>query len=162
MKILAIIPAYNVAPYIKNVISETKKYLGDILVIDDGSGDSTGDIARDCGVIVIAHEINRGKGAALKTGFGYAIGQGYEAVITLDGDGQHKPEYIPSFLNGFEKTRADIIIGSRVNDKADMSFPRRCSNFLTSHMLSYLLRTRIEDSQSGYRLISVPLLNQFN
>ncbi len=160
MKTLVIIPAYQVAPYLKNVIDEAKKYLEDILVVDDGSSDGSGELARDCGVIVITHETNRGKGAALKTGFDYAIRHDYEAVITLDGDGQHDPKYIPGFFKTHDKTRAGLIIGSRVHDKADMSFPRRCSNFLTSRILSYLLHTRIEDSQSGLRLITVPLLKR--
>jgi len=160
MRTLAIIPAYQVAPYLTNVIDGTKKYLDDILVVDDGSTDNTGDIAKACNVYVITHETNNGKGAALKTGFDYAIKHGYEAVITLDGDGQHSPKYIPGFFRAHDKTQAGLIIGSRVHDKADMSFPRRCSNFLTSHILSYLLRTQIEDSQSGYRLITIPLLKK--
>ena len=160
MKTLTVIPAYQVAPYLKDVIDGVKKYLDDILVVDDGSTDKTGDIAGDCGVQLIIHDVNRGKGAALKTGFAHAIKHNYDAVITIDGDGQHEPDFIPMFFKMYEKTRADMIIGSRVKDKADMSFPRRCSNFLTSQILSYLLKTRIEDSQCGYRLITIPLLKQ--
>ncbi|MCD6163325.1 MAG: glycosyltransferase family 2 protein [candidate division Zixibacteria bacterium] len=160
MKTVAIIPTYQTAPYIKDVITDTKNYLNDILVVDDGSTDGSGDIASDCGVKVITHETNNGKGAALKTGFNYAIKHGYDAVITLDADGQHKAKYIPDFMNMYAKTRAGLIIGSRKSDKADMSFPRRCSNFLTSHMLSFLLCAYIEDSQSGYRLITTDLLKQ--
>lgn len=160
MKILAIIPSYQVAEYLEKVINDTRKYLDDIVVVDDGSSDGTYEVASGCGVNVIRHKKNIGKGAALKTGFAYAIENNYRVVITLDGDGQHDPEYIPDFISAFENTHADLIIGSRASDKADMSFPRRCSNFLTSHTLSAFLHTKIEDSQSGYRLIKTDLLKK--
>jgi glycosyltransferase involved in cell wall biosynthesis len=158
MKTLAIIPAYLTADYLKDVIIETHKYLDDILVVDDGSGGSISQVAEDNGAIVECHIVNRGKGAALKTGFQYAIEHSYEAVITLDSDGQHDPRYIPDFLAAYERYRADLIIGSRANHKGDMPFDRRFSNFMTSHFISMLLDVKIEDSQSGFRLISVPLL----
>lgn len=158
MNILVIIPAFNVAEYLKNVINDTRKYLDDILVVDDGSSDKTYEVASNCGVYVIRHKENLGKGSTLQTGFAYAIENDYEVVITLDGDGQHDPEHIPDFLLAFENTDADLIIGSRIDDKADMPFPRRCSNFLTSRILSGFLHTKIEDSQSGYRLIKTDLL----
>jgi glycosyltransferase involved in cell wall biosynthesis len=158
MKTLAIIPAYQVGDHIKNVIERTKIHIEDIVVVDDGSNDGTGDIARNCGVTVIRHSHNRGKGAALKSGFQYAIEREFDMIITLDGDNQHDPEYIPAFLDRYGKIGADLIIGSRAGDKADMSFPRRCSNFLTSRILTFLLETGIEDSQSGFRLIKVSML----
>ena len=158
MKTLAIIPAYQTADYLKDVIVNTKKYLPDVLIVDDGSGGSIRQVAEDNGAIVECHIINRGKGAALKTGFKYAIEHDYDAVITLDSDGQHDPRYIPDFLTAYERYRADLIIGSRASQNTDMPFDRRCSNFLTSHFLSLMLGQKIEDSQSGFRLISVPLL----
>jgi glycosyltransferase involved in cell wall biosynthesis len=158
MKTLTIIPAYQVAEYLERVINDTRKYLDDILVVDDGSSDGTYEVASNCGVYVIRHKENLGKGSALKTGFAYAIENDYEVVITLDGDGQHEPKYIPDFISAYKNTGADLIIGSRTSDKSDMPFPRRCSNFLTSHILSGFLHTKIEDSQSGYRLIKTDLL----
>jgi len=158
MKTLAIIPAYQTADYLKDVITNTQKYLTDVLVVDDGSGGSISEIAEKSGAIVECHIINRGKGAALKTGFRYAIEHNYDTVITLDNDGQHDPSYIPDFLEAHERYRADLIIGSRVRNKADMPLDRRFSNFMTSKFLSILLGEKIEDSQSGFRLISVPLL----
>ncbi|MCP4581734.1 MAG: glycosyltransferase family 2 protein [candidate division Zixibacteria bacterium] len=147
---------------LKDVIKKTKGYLDDILVVDDGSTDGTADIAWRLGVDVISHSINRGKGAALKAGFRHAIEHGYDAVITLDSDGQHDPKYIPEFLAAHERFQADLIIGSRMRDKADMPFDRRCSNYLTSRSLSLLLGRYIEDSQSGYRLISARLLKSIS
>jgi glycosyltransferase involved in cell wall biosynthesis len=161
MRLLAVIPAYQVVSYIKGVIDATKDHVSEILVVDDGSTDGTSDVAKAAGANVIRHELNRGKGAALKTGFAYAIEQDYEVIITLDGDGQHDPKYISDFLTAFMNTRADLIVGSRAGDKADMPWQRRCSNYLTSHILSALLHRRIEDSQSGYRLINVAMLKKF-
>jgi len=158
MKTLAIIPAYLTADHLKDMIDETRKYITDILVVDDGSGGSISQVAEDSGAIVECHIINRGKGAALKTGFRYAIEHGYDTVITLDSDGQHDPRYIPDFLKSYDRYRADLIIGSRASYKTDMPLDRRFSNFMTSHFLSLVLGQKIEDSQSGYRLISVPLL----
>jgi glycosyltransferase involved in cell wall biosynthesis len=158
MRLLAIIPAYQAVSYLKGVIESTKDRVSDILVIDDGSTDGTSEIAKTCGAEVIRHDINRGKGAALKTGFAYAVEKDYEAVITLDADGQHDPKFIPDFLSAQAKTGAAIVIGSRMHDKADMPWQRRCSNYLTSRVLSILLHTKIEDSQSGYRLIRTELL----
>jgi len=158
MKTLAIIPAYQTADHLKDVITGTREYIDDILVVDDGSDGIIREIAEKNDAIVECHIINRGKGAALKTGFKYAIEHGYDNVITLDSDGQHNPSYIPDFLAAYERYRADLIIGSRARHKADMPFDRRCSNFLTSHFLSLMLEQKIEDSQSGFRLISIPLL----
>lgn len=160
MKIIAIIPSYQVAEYLEKVVNDTRKYLDDILVVDDGSSDGTYEVALGCGVNVIRHGENLGKGAALKTGFAYAIMHNHQVVVTLDGDGQHDPKYIPDFLSAYENTKVDLIIGSRASEKADMSFPRRCSNFLTSHILSAFLHIKIEDSQSGYRLIKTDLLKK--
>lgn len=166
MKILVIIPAYQVAANLGETISCTRKHADKILVVDDGSSDSTFDIAKAAGAIIIRHEFNRGKGAALKSGFAYAIAHDYETVITLDGDGQHDPKYIPVFIETYklqsEISETAMVIGSRVADKADMPWQRRCSNFLTSFILSQLLKVSIEDSQSGFRLINVAFLKQIN
>jgi glycosyltransferase involved in cell wall biosynthesis len=162
MRLLAIIPAYQAVSYLKGVIDSTKDRVSEILVVDDGSTDGTSEIAQTCGATVIRHDLNRGKGAALKTGFAYAIEHEYEAVITLDADGQHEPKFISDFLSAHAKTGAAMIIGSRLQDKADMPWQRRCSNIMTSRVLSILLRTKIEDSQSGYRLILTAMLKQLN
>lgn len=160
MKPLVIIPAYSSAKYLPKLISTAKNYISDILVIDDGSSDDTSAAARKAGATVYCHERNKGKGAALKTGFRYALDHDFDCVITLDSDGQHDPAYIPAFLNAQSQTGADLIIGSRLRDKADMPLDRRFSNWATSRLVSLLLRTNIEDLQSGYRLYSRQLLGE--
>jgi glycosyltransferase involved in cell wall biosynthesis len=158
MKTLVIIPAYNTAGYVAKLIPSVKQYVSDIVVINDGSTDETSNVARAAGAEVLRHERNLGKGAALKTGFSYALGRDFDVVITLDSDGQHNPAYIPAFLTAFSKAGADLIIGSRLRDKADMPLDRRFSNWTTSRLISALLRTKIDDLQCGYRLYSRKLL----
>ncbi|EHR79127.1 glycosyl transferase [Thermococcus litoralis DSM 5473] len=112
MKTLIIIPAYNEELTIGSVVALAKKY-GDVLVVDDGSKDRTSEIAQKAGAIVIRHEVNKGKGAALKTGFGYALANGYDVIVTIDADGQHNPDEIPLLLKPILEGEADLVIGSR-------------------------------------------------
>ncbi len=158
MNILYLIPAYNSELNIRSVIDRVSDYTDNILVVDDGSVDETSHVVMNSRATLICHPVNRGKGAALKSGFAYALENNYEAVITLDADGQHDPKYIPGFLELYGSTKADMIIGSRAGDKADMPRDRRVSNFLTSGILTLLTGCSIEDSQCGYRLISRRLL----
>ena len=158
MKPLVLIPAYNSAEFLPKLLPDVKSHVPDILVVDDGSTDATAEIAESLGVNLLRHPANRGKGAALKTGFAFALENGYDLVITIDSDGQHQPQYIPAFLQAYEETGSDIIIGSRIRDKASMPCPRRFSNWTTSHLLSLLIRVKIEDLQCGFRLYSRRLL----
>ncbi len=162
MKIIAVIPAYNSAAALSCLLPAVKARLSDIVVVDDGSTDETSSVSSRAGAKIIRHEINRGKGAALKTGFAYALENGYDLIITLDSDGQHDPKYIPLFLQAYNKTGADLIIGSRTGNKGDMPRDRRFSNWATSGILSLLLKKRIEDSQCGYRLITRKLLESIS
>ena len=158
MKVIAVIPALNSAIYLARLLPEVKKHVADILVIDDGSTDETKSAAELCGATVIRHKVNRGKGAALKTGFEYALQNDFDIIITLDADCQHDPQYIPNFIEAYQNSGADLIVGSRVKDKADMPRERRFSNWATSHILSFLLKYKVEDSQCGYRLHTRKLL----
>jgi len=154
MKICVFIPGYNESRTIEQVVSNTLKVINDVVVVDDGSKDDTAQLAKDAGAIVLKHEINRGKGAALKTGFNYAVENGYDAVVTMDSDGQHDPEDIPRFLNALNSFKSGIIIGSRMNDITTMPAIRKCTNKLTSYVNSTFAHQRIDDSQSGFRLIT--------
>ena len=160
VKLLAVIPAFNADSSLEKLIPAVLGFRHDILVVDDGSRDDTPNVAIKYKLELISHPRNRGKGAALKSGFNYAIENGYEAVITLDADGQHNPLDIPRFIESHENTGADLIIGSRAQSKTGMPPDRRLSNFLTSKILSLFLGMKIEDSQCGYRLMTTNLLNQ--
>jgi glycosyltransferase involved in cell wall biosynthesis len=158
MKTCILIPGYNESRMIGQVVTNARKIIDDVVVIDDGSRDNTAQIAQDAGAYVIKHEVNKGKGAALQTGFQYAIDHGYDAVITMDSDGQHDPDDIPGFLDAVEKIGSGIIIGTRMGDISTMPLIRRCTNKLTSFSASILARQKIEDSQSGFRLITTDVL----
>jgi len=153
--ILGLVPAYNEHEHIAAVVSRAKTFLP-VLVVDDGSTDATSEIAGENGAAVVRQQPNQGKGAAMARGFEYALAHNYAAVITLDGDGQHNPLEIPSFVAEFEKNHSDLIIGER--DFRKMPFIRMCSNTLGTWMYSWAMGQYIPDNQSGYRLISANLM----
>ncbi len=148
---LALIPAYNEASRIEPVIAGTLPQLP-VLVIDDGSKDNSAEIARRAGATVVQQPQNKGKGEALRAGFQWALAQGFDAVITLDADGQHNPAEIPTFLDCHRRTQADLIIGAR--NFREMPTIRRAANLLGSKLLSWAMRYKVLDNQSGYRLLS--------
>jgi glycosyltransferase involved in cell wall biosynthesis len=156
--IAILIPAYNASESLRGVIEGIKGYGLAILVVDDGSTDATAEIARAAGVQVLRHRINRGKGVALRTGFWFLLHQGYQAIITMDADGQHDPSYIPLFIRAYEDGRGDIIIGSRAGEFGAMNWLRRFWNQLGVKAVSKLIGTPLTDTQSGYRLIKAEVL----
>ena len=173
MNICLLIPAYNEARTIGQIVSRACKIMDPVIVIDDGSRDDTAQIAQDSGAFVLKHRVNSGKGSALRTGFQYALDQGYDAVITMDSDGQHDVDDIPGFLKVFKENYSlrkrrrgrsgkekvlGVIIGSRMHDISTMPAVRKCTNKLTSFIGSLLVHQEIEDSQSGFRLISTDVL----
>ncbi|MEW6685828.1 MAG: glycosyltransferase family 2 protein [Candidatus Edwardsbacteria bacterium] len=160
MKIAVVIPAYNAGETLPLLLKETSRFIGkkDIIVVDDGSKDNTSKVVQQEGVVLLSHQKNQGKGAALVTGFVYALKQGYEAVITLDADGQHRPSYIPQFIKQTKNKDSDIVVGSRRHDLKGMPFDRFLTNRITAIVVSLLGGVKIEDSQSGYRLIKTKVL----
>ncbi len=154
-KILALIPAYNEGLRVAKVVEGARVHLP-VLVVDDGSTDDTATQAQAAGASVLTQTPNQGKGAALQAGFRWAIAAGYEAVITLDADGQHDPAEIPKFVQAYQTRRADLIIGQR--NFSQMPPLRRLANWLGGLTYSWAVGQPIPDNQSGYRLISHRLL----
>jgi glycosyltransferase involved in cell wall biosynthesis len=155
--IAAIIPAYQAAPSIGDVVRGTLEILPEVLVVDDGSTDGTAEVARRAGARVISHPVNRGKGAALSTGFRDLFGRGFEAVLTLDADGQHLPSEIPKVLAA--QGEGDLILGVRDHLFGEMSTVRRLSNRLSSQAISFAAGQRLSDIQTGFRLYSKRLID---
>lgn len=158
-KVCVIIPCLNAAASIGSILEKLKRLSIDTLIIDDGSSDSTAEIAGSHDVAVIKNKKNLGKGASLREGFRHASIRKYEAIITMDGDGQHLPEDIDGFLKMHQlHPEADIIIGNRMNDPAGMPFIRRITNRIMSAFISRLTHHDIPDSQNGFRLIKMSLI----
>ncbi|MFP5245230.1 MAG: glycosyltransferase family 2 protein, partial [Thermoanaerobaculia bacterium] len=153
-----LIPALNAERTIPRVVVEARKQLEPVVVIDDGSSDATGDVARAVGATVIRHDVNRGKGGALKTGFAWALENGFDGVITLDADGQHLPSEIPKFIAAANETRADLIIGGRSHLFEHMLPRRRNANRFSAWCIAKTSGEKITDSQSGFRFYSAHLL----
>ena len=153
--ILALIPGYQEGPRIAAVVEQARAHLP-VVVVDDGSSDDTAAQAETAGATVLRQVPNAGKGAALRKGFRYALGQGAVAVVTLDADGQHDPAEIPRFVSAFEAARPELIVGCR--DFAGMPPLRRLSNTLGTWVFSAAVGRRVADNQSGYRLIGRRLM----
>lgn len=158
MKIAVLIPALNAERTIAKVVVEARRQCEPVTVIDDGSRDATGEVARAAGAAVLRHEVNRGKGGALKTGFAWALENGFDAVVTLDADGQHLPEEIPKFIAEFSTSGADLIIGGRSHLFQQMLPRRRVANRFSAWCIAKCSGARVTDSQSGFRLYSARLL----
>ena len=158
LKVALLIPVYNADKTIGQLIQSINYSRKDIIIVDDGSTDSTFKVVKDTGVVVLRHTSNLGKGQAHRTGFKYAVEQGYDYVITLDGDGQHLPQELHRFFDKIEKTRKDIIIGERYRSLSNMPFLRYGTNLITSFVVSFLSHKRIKDAQSGYRAISAKVM----
>lgn len=162
LRVAVLIPALNASETIVPLIQGIARFVprDNIVVVDDGSTDDTGKLAQDAGTTVLRHVENRGKGAALQTGFGHVVKSRYEGVIVLDADGQHDEGHIPAFLRRAAQGDVDLLIGSRMSDVGDMPWLRVLTNRLTSACVSALARQRVPDSQSGYRYIRADVLKK--
>ena len=151
MKICCVIPAYQESRAIKKVVHLSRKYCNTVIVVDDGSSDATGQIAEESKAVVLRHSRNLGKGAALRTGFNYAIAKGCDVIVTLDGDLQHNPHSIPRFIDKINQGH-DVVVGSRyATQSEEMPFARKLSNLITTQALRVFFKVPVTDSQSGYR-----------
>lgn len=160
MKTCIIIPTYNEAKAIAGLVKEIKPQNLDVVVVDDGSSDNTAQLARDSGATVLRNEANQGKGASLIRGFNYALAQDYEAVITMDGDGQHLPADIPYFIRLATYSDGAIFIGNRMQRTKNIPLVRFLTNRFMSWLLSGIAGQKIPDTQCGFRLIKKEVLKR--
>jgi glycosyltransferase involved in cell wall biosynthesis len=162
-KVLVVVPAWNEQASIAKVISELKTRGFEVLVIDDGSTDETSFIARQSGAITMRLPFNLGVGGALRCGFKYAVQHGYQAVVQCDADGQHPVDHIELLISTATEGNFHMVIGSRfLNDegKMELSLIRRLAMRILSRSASRACKTLITDATSGFRVITVPLLNE--
>lgn len=150
---IALIPAYNEAVRVGEVVAQARPHVEEVVVIDDGSTDATVAVAEQAGAKVLRHPQNRGKGAAIATALEYFGRSNVEMAILLDADGQHDPSEINKFIDAAERERADVVVGNRMGDVRGMPRIRLWTNQFTSRVTSRLAGQRIPDSQCGFRLL---------
>lgn len=148
---LAIIPCYNESSTIGSVVLKVKNHVDKVLVIDDGSADDTAKIAKAAGARVILHKKNYGKSTAIKNGFKYALDNGFDYVVTIDGDGQHNPDEIPSVLKNLMNNGHDIIVGFRSGNDTEMPGWRKIGKNVLDYTTSFGNGGYVTDSQNGFR-----------
>ena len=156
MNLIVMIPAYRAERTLPELTRRVRGVMPDagILVVDDGSPDATAIAAGTNGATVLRHAVNKGKGAALQTGFDYIrFHTPADFVLTMDADLQHLPEDIPNFIGVQKEMDADIVVGWRQRKGTRMPFHRRMSNTITSALVGIRTGIRIKDSQCGFRLI---------
>jgi glycosyltransferase involved in cell wall biosynthesis len=158
--ICIIIPAFNAEKTIIEVTEEVRRYGLPLLVVNDGSTDSTAHCLDRLDVTTIRHCTNLGKGAALRTGFSWAVRNGFSGVITLDSDGQHDPSAIPLIASTAERDGFDILVASRRSQFEQMAGLRRYWNRFGVWCFRKRTGFVIDDSQSGYRYYSKRLLSE--
>ncbi len=159
MRALAIVPAYNEEKSLPALIAELQQAGCDIMVVNDASSDATEQVARACGAAILSLPVNLGIGGAVQTGFLYAIRKGYDAVIQVDGDGQHDPRQIPIIMAPLIADEADCVIGSRYHpSKPDIDYRtptlRRLGMHFSTGILRFATGLHIHDTTSGFRALN--------
>jgi len=164
-KIAILIPAYNEAESIGVVLDQippaVRGIRTEVLVVDDGSRDGTGDIAAEHGAAVARHVTNRGGGAALRTGYRLMVESGAEIVVTLDADGQHRPDEMERLVKPILDGDVEMAHGSRVLGHADRNhFARELGIVFFNRLVSFITRTHVTDCSNGYRAVRAAVLPQ--
>lgn len=160
MEAAALVPAYNETETIADVVRGVRPFVSQVLVVDDGSTDGTGDEARAAGAHVIAHQANRGKGHAVRTGLAHLLRGGLTHVVLLDGDMQHLPQETPRLLEAARATEADVVIGERRFDREGMPASRYHANRIGSRALSWFVGVPVRDTQCGFRVFRAEALRR--
>ncbi|MCG5529935.1 glycosyltransferase family 2 protein [Halorhodospira halochloris] len=159
MTVVAIIPAYNEATTITEVVKRALEYCS-VVVVDDGSSDLTSQDVANVGAKVLRNESNRGKAFSLWRGFRYALESGAKFIITLDADGQHLPEDIPRLIAKAEHNPGSIVIGGRTRRLERMPKLRKFGNRAANFWISWASGQWIADTQSGFRVYPASVLRE--
>ena len=164
MKKICVIPAYNEAKYITEVINKVRPFVDTIIVVNDCSKDETAALARQAGAIVLTHIINRGQGAALQTGNNYALKIGADIIIHFDADNQFQAEEIPDLVRPIESNQAEAVLGSRfMSKKSDLPWIKKIVNMPLARLVNSLVfNIHLSDPQSGFRALSHQAAKQIN
>jgi glycosyltransferase involved in cell wall biosynthesis len=158
LRAAAVIPAFNEAGSITAVIDGVRPFVDRVIVVDDGSRDATAERARAAGADVIAHQTNRGKGHAVRSGLARVLDGGFTHVLLLDGDMQHLPQEAASLLAEAERSGAEVVLGERRFNRDRMPASRYHANRIGSRVLSWFVGVPVQDTQCGFRVFRVDAL----
>jgi glycosyltransferase involved in cell wall biosynthesis len=160
-KVVAAIPCFNTQEHIEQVVAGTRRFVDQVIVIDDGSTDMTADVAELAGARVIKHKANLGYGEAVKSCFAAARADRADVLIIIDGDGQHNPDEIPPVLRPILDEEADLVIGSRFLQSRDkVPAYRRFGINMINGLWNFGSKNRVSDSQSGFRAYNRKVINE--
>lgn len=163
MRVICVIPAFNEEDVIHDVVKSAKRYCDRVIVVDDGSSDKTAELARKGGAIVVRHPFNLGVGISISTGVSIALSENADVIVTMDADGQHKPDDMPKLIEPIKNKKADLVIGSRfLSGAREMPILRRLGNKMLSALISLYTGVKITDSQSGFRAFSRDLARRIS
>ena len=151
-RIAVVVPALNEALRIRDVVQGALRHCPNVIVVDDGSDDGTADAIADLPIVLLRHATRMGKGAGLRTGFAEALRRGLDAVVTMDGDGQHSADDIPRLLAAANRRPGWIVIGARLRKRANQPRYRRLANEFGDWGIAWGTGYQVADSQSGQRL----------
>lgn len=151
-RIAVVVPALNEALRIRDVVLGALLHCPNVIVVDDGSDDGTADAIADLPIVLLRHATRMGKGAGLRTGFAEALRRGLDAVVTMDGDGQHSADDIPRLLAAANRRPGWIVIGARLRKRANQPRYRRLANEFGDWGIAWGTGYQVADSQSGQRL----------
>lgn len=155
MKVKVVIPAYNEAETIEKVINGVRDNAAEIIVVDDGSSDKTGEISKQAGAKVLTHFLNRGQGAALQTGINFALKQGADVIVTFDADGQHQGDEIDQIIKPLLLGEAEIVLGSRFLKKEnEIPLARKIMLKLATWFTRLYTGLKVSDTHNGFRAFS--------
>jgi len=160
MQVAVVIPAFNEATTVAEIAERALRYTRTVFVVDDGSEDDTVAQLRDLAVTLLRNDTNLGKAASMARGFVAALEQSMDAVITLDADGQHRPEDIPRLIEAAEEYPGDIVIAARLGGRERMPRSRRFGNWQADFWIAWAAGYPIRDTQCGYRLYPAALLER--
>jgi len=154
LKLIAAIPAYDEEKYIGTIVLKTRQYVDEVIVVDDGSTDSTSSVASLAGATVIRHDKNKGKGAAIQSILAEARKKNPDILILLDADFQHDPDEIPILIRPIISDGFDLAIGSREQQRGKIPRYRRIGQRVLSYFSRILSKEKVIDSECGYRALS--------
>lgn len=161
-KVAVVIPAYNEAATIRDVAERARAQGVRVIIVDDGSKDATREQVAELDLDLVANPANMGKAASLRHGMELALARGYDAVITLDGDGQHAPEDIPRLIHAARQVPNSIVIAARLRNCENSPKARLFANRFADFWISWASGLWIKDTQSGFRLYPAEVLKKVN